>query len=63
MVHNDAQTLSHMPEDTICELAPLLGIDELRAIQGFRYFKEFSLHSKYPSVEEAQDFLLVQRFA
>jgi hypothetical protein len=50
-------------EDVIHELAPLMGIDESRAIMGFRYFEtEISYPKEKQNVQDLEDYVCVQNW-
>jgi hypothetical protein len=54
--------LDFLGQETIYELATLLGIDGYRAITGYQYFEENSLHNTIdPVLPDAHEFLLVTR--
>ncbi|BAY59753.1 hypothetical protein NIES2135_66300 (plasmid) [Leptolyngbya boryana NIES-2135] len=50
----------YLGEDGILHLAPLLGMNEDRAIQGYNYIEdEFSLSKEYRSIPDIEDFIFI----
>lgn len=53
--------LDYTGQDAIYQLAPLLELDEARAVIGFRYFEDDNLfNKKNRDIEDAEDFILVK---
>lgn len=62
LVSSKSGDVEKIGQEAAYQLALLLGVDEYRATSGYSYFEDNSLYNTIdPIIEDAEDFLLIQR--